>query len=61
MLSMTKAVIGVRIELISLEGKWKLSQNHPAENVQNVVRSLDQQEDPESAKVAQLMRAHHPG
>jgi transcriptional regulator len=61
MLPMTKAVVGISVELTTLEGKWKLSQNHPAENVQNVARALDQQQDPESARVAQLMRAHHPG
>jgi transcriptional regulator len=60
MLPMTKALVGVRIELTSLEGKWKLSQNHPAENVQNVAQALDQQQDHESARVAQLMRDHHP-
>jgi transcriptional regulator len=55
-LQLIKAVIAVKIELTSLEGKWKLSQNHPAENVQNVAQALEEQNDPDAAAVAQLMR-----
>jgi transcriptional regulator len=49
-------VVGFRIEITRLEGKWKLSQNHPVERREKVARALS--EGDESAReIAALMRA----
>ena len=36
-----KAIVGFRIEITRLEGKWKLSQNHPEERRRKVIRALE--------------------
>jgi transcriptional regulator len=38
-----------------LEGKWKLSQNHPVERQQKVVKALQQSQDQAEQAVAALM------
>src|SRR5918998_521149 len=35
-----RAIVGFRIEVTRLEGKWKLSQNHPEERRRKVIRAL---------------------
>jgi transcriptional regulator len=52
---MVKAVVGFRVEVSRLEGKWKLNQNHPAERREKVVRALQQAEDPDAQEIARLM------
>ncbi|MBE3555178.1 MAG: FMN-binding negative transcriptional regulator, partial [Thermicanus sp.] len=37
-----KAIVGFRIRIARIEGKWKLSQNHSIERQQNVISSLRQ-------------------
>ena len=37
---MLTQIVGFRIEIEKIEGKWKLNQNHPAERRQKVVRAL---------------------
>jgi transcriptional regulator len=54
---MARAVVGFRVEIRRLEGKWKLNQNHPPERRERVVRVLEQAEDPEAREIARLMRA----
>jgi transcriptional regulator len=39
--AMLKGIVGFRLPIESLEGKWKLSQNHPAENRNGVIAALD--------------------
>jgi transcriptional regulator len=51
-----KAIIGFRIQITRLEGKWKLSQNHPEERRWKVVRALEAQGDDDSQETAALMR-----
>ena len=53
--TMLKAIVGFAIEVESLEGKFKLSQNRPAE-VPRVVRELER----EAPELAALMRDHPP-
>ena len=48
-------VVGFRIEITRLEGKWKLSQNHPEERRRRVIRALSVQSDEDSQAVAALM------
>ena len=35
-------IVGFRIELEKIEGKWKLNQNHPVERRRKVVRALEE-------------------
>jgi transcriptional regulator len=49
-----RGIVGFRIELTKLEGKWKLSQNQPQERP-GVVNGLRQQGDADSLGVAELM------
>ena len=51
------AIVGFRIEITRLEGKWKLSQNHPLERRERVIAGLKERGDPESHAVATLMAA----
>lgn len=37
---LARAIIGVQIEIVSLEGKWKLSQNRPADDIDGVIAGL---------------------
>jgi transcriptional regulator len=48
-------VVGIRIDLDRLEGKWKLGQNHSASVRQNVAESLAKQATDDSREIARLM------
>lgn len=50
-------IVGFRMVIEKIEGKFKLNQNHPAERRQRVVRALERQGDENSVGVAKLMRA----
>jgi transcriptional regulator len=50
-------IVGVRIEVERVEGKFKLNQNHPAERRQKVVRALRERGDENARAVAALMQA----
>jgi transcriptional regulator len=52
---MLGAIVGFRVEIATLEGKWKLSQNHPPERRARVVRALREQGGEDAAAVADLM------
>lgn len=54
--TMLKAIVGFEIEVGRLEGKFKLSQNRPAET-ERVIAQLDARGEPE---LAGLMREHPP-
>lgn len=54
--TMLKAIVGFEIEVERLEGKFKLSQNRPAET-ERVIAQLDARGEPE---LAGLMREHPP-
>ena len=53
---MVKAIVGFRLEITRLEGKWKLNQNHPQERRDKVIAALEQSPDAESQAVAAMMR-----
>lgn len=53
---LANAIVGFRIEVERLEGKWKLSQNHPAERRENVAAALEASTDAGDRAVARLMR-----
>jgi transcriptional regulator len=54
--TMLKAIVGFRIEVTRLEGKWKLSQNHSEERRRKVIRALEVRHDEDSREIARLMR-----
>jgi transcriptional regulator len=53
--SMLRQIVGFRIEIASLEGKWKLNQNHPQERRRKVIRALRARNDENSQAIAQFM------
>jgi transcriptional regulator len=63
--TLLRAIVGFRVEITRLEGKWKLSQNHPEGRRRKVERALAGRSDEDSvaiaAMMAQLMRAEAEG
>jgi transcriptional regulator len=53
---MIPGIVGFRIEINRLEGKWKLSQNHPEERRRRVIKALEDQPDDDSRAVAAMMK-----
>lgn len=53
-------IVGFRIEIERLEGKWKLNQNHPVERRRKVVTALSER-GPEAVAIAEMMRVMMPG
>jgi transcriptional regulator len=53
--TMLKAIVGFRIEITRIEGKWKLGQNHSETRRRRVIRMLSQQADADSRSIAALM------
>ncbi|WCK55077.1 FMN-binding negative transcriptional regulator [Aneurinibacillus sp. Ricciae_BoGa-3] len=54
--NLSKAVVGFKIQITKLEGKWKLSQNHSKERQERVINALELQGDENSKQIAQLMK-----
>jgi transcriptional regulator len=52
-------IVGFRIEIEKVEGKWKLNQNHPVERRKKVVRALQAQGDEKAQAIAAMMQAMH--
>jgi transcriptional regulator len=50
-------IVGFRIEVEKIEGKWKLNQNHPVERRKKVVRALREQGGENAEAVAAMMQA----
>jgi transcriptional regulator len=57
---MLAQIVGFRIEVERIEGKWKLNQNHPAERRKKVVRALQERGDENAQAVAGMMQAMLP-
>jgi transcriptional regulator len=53
---MLAAIIGFRIPIHRLEGKWKLSQNHSPERQARVIAALEAEGDEDARGIAMLMR-----
>ncbi len=53
-------IVGFRIEVERIEGKWKLNQNHPVERRKKVVRALRARGDEHAQAVAAMMQAMLP-
>ncbi len=54
------AIVGVEIEIARLEGKWKMSQNRAAEDIDGVVAGLEASDDPRERAVGEVVRARRP-
>jgi transcriptional regulator len=54
--TMLKAIVGIEIEIGSLNGKWKVSQNRPAADRDGVVRGLSTRPGSDAAAMAQQVR-----
>jgi transcriptional regulator len=48
-------IVGFRIEIARMEGKWKLNQNHSREHRENVIRALRAKTNDDSQAIADLM------
>jgi len=51
------AIVGVEIEITRLDGKWKMSQNRAAEDVEGVIAGLGSSDEPRERAVAEIVRA----
>ena len=51
------AIVGVEIEITRLDGKWKMSQNRSAEDVDGVIAGLGSSDDAREREVAETVRA----
>ena len=50
------AIVGFRVEIEQLEGKWKLSQNHSVERREKVAAALESSTSTDAREIARLMR-----
>jgi len=58
---MLRAIVGLEIVIDRIEGKFKLSQNHPAANRAGVIAGLHQRAGRGDADLADLMSQHEEG
>jgi transcriptional regulator len=54
---LAKMVVGIRLEIECLEGKWKLGQNHPPDLRRNVASMLAGHASDDAREIARLMTA----
>jgi transcriptional regulator len=54
---MLAQIVGFRMEIERIEGKWKLNQNHPAERREKVIRALHSRGGENAEAVAERMQA----
>ncbi|MDD1796393.1 FMN-binding negative transcriptional regulator [Enterovibrio sp. ZSDZ42] len=50
------AVVGIEVQVGSLEGKWKVSQNQPDENIQGIIDGLKMSTNPMASEMVSLIR-----
>jgi len=51
-----KAIRGFKVEVVKMEGAWKLSQNRNEKDYQNVIAELEKSSDPGAQEVAREMK-----
>lgn len=56
--SMTKAIVAFEVDVASIEGKLKLSQNRTPGEQESVIRGLEESGDPLAKELADVMREH---
>jgi transcriptional regulator len=57
---MLSQIVGFRIEIERIEGKWKLNQNHPIERRRKVVRALRERGSENAESIADMMQVTLP-
>lgn len=55
---MLPAIVGLEIEIKSINGQWKLSQNQPEINIQGVIEGLAMEGDNNSTVISELVKNH---
>jgi transcriptional regulator len=55
-----KAIVGVELEISRVEGKWKMSQNRVAADVDGVIQGLSESEATQDRTVAAIVRERRP-
>jgi transcriptional regulator len=55
--SMLKAIVGIEVQITSIEAKWKMSQNKTEEDVNGVITSLQQRDARDAYQVAAAVAA----
>jgi transcriptional regulator len=58
---MLNGIVGFELTITRLEGKWKMSQNRPAEDVQGVIEGLGASGDPREREVGQIVEGRAGG
>ncbi|HEK9102094.1 FMN-binding negative transcriptional regulator [Bacillus pfraonensis] len=53
---LSKGIVGFKIKINRIEGKWKLSQNHSAKRQERVVKHLEQMDSENHKEIAMLMK-----
>jgi transcriptional regulator len=53
---MSKGIVGFKIQISKIEGKAKLSQNHPSERQELIIRQLENSKDQNNIHIAELMK-----
>lgn len=56
--SLINGIVAFEVSIESVEGKWKLNQNHPLKRQQNTVEGLQQSSQVFAAQIADLMKAN---
>lgn len=57
-----KGIVGVEIEILEIDGKWKVSQNRPAADISRVAEALGDASEPHAnADMAELVRRYGQG
>lgn len=51
-----KGIVGFKLQINRIEGKWKLSQNHSSERRNRVIEKLEQSASDQAREIAQWMR-----
>lgn len=59
--AMLKAIVGLEMEITSIDGKWKVSQNRSAADMQGLIAGLATQGDGNGREIAKLARERLPG
>jgi transcriptional regulator len=55
---MLPAIVGLEIQITSITGQWKVSQNQPEVNKQGIVKGLNKTQISDAHKIAMLVQAH---
>jgi transcriptional regulator len=54
-----RAIVGIELAITRIEGKWKMSQNRPAADVEGVIDGLRSSSDPQDRAVAEIVSTRY--